>query len=130
MIKTTGEETPFAAQAEELYQGALAISEAVLYVKQHSVNCISAAMYATTRFDPRLFPPDEAERFVSELFRKVEIPGEADADEIRKHILGLYRWFLAQGEKAKDWTDPLLHFLDELPLSQRTYLVSGFQRFT
>ena len=52
-----------AALNEELYRGAIAITEAVLYIKQHSVNCIPAAMYATTKFEPRLFPPEEAERF-------------------------------------------------------------------
>jgi len=121
IIKTLGEETRFAAQAEELYQGALDITEAVLYVKQHSVNCISAALYAMTRFDPRLFPSGEAERFVSAIFSGQDEDGAVDSrdgDEIRKHILSLYYRFLTQGETAKgreDWTLPLLIFLKESP---------------
>jgi len=122
IIKTLGEEARFSAQAEELRQGALDITEAVLYVKQHSVNCISAALYAMTRFDPRLFPPDEAERFLSGIFARPHtgkgVNGE-DGDEIRKHILSLYRRFLSRGEEAdssgKDWTLPLLLFLKESP---------------
>jgi len=114
IIKTLGEETRFTPQAEELRRGAIAITEAVLYVKQHSVNCIPAAMYAITRFDPRLFPPDEAELFLSQVFGKVKIPDEKDSDEIRRHILTLYRRFLAQGEA--EWTKPLFDFLNELPL--------------
>ncbi|MCL2473053.1 MAG: hypothetical protein FWF26_05175, partial [Treponema sp.] len=84
IINTLGDKERFAAQTEELRSGALAITEAVLYVKQHSVNCISAAMYAMTRFDRRLFPPAEAEHFVSCLFAATgdeSIPkGELDGE--------------------------------------------------
>ena len=115
IFKTLGEGSLLAPQAEELRRGALAITEAVLYVKQHSVNCIPAAMYAMSSFDPRLFPPDEAERFVSGLFTEEKVPGKEDAEEIRQFILSLYRRFLAQGEKAGHWYEPLLDFLKELP---------------
>jgi hypothetical protein len=117
IIKTMGNEKQFAAQAEELRRGALAITEAVLYIKQHSVNCVSAAMYAMSRFDPSLFPPAEAERFASDLFIE-GIEGEnltkEDGEEIRNYIIALYRRFLAEGEKSEDWKKPLLDFLEEL----------------
>jgi len=115
IIKTLGNEEQFAVQAEELRRGALAITEAVLYIKQHSVNCISAAMYAMSRFDPRLFPPAVAERFASDLFRDESILNREEGEEIREYILSLYRRFLAEGEKGGDWTKPLLDFLRELP---------------
>ena len=115
MIKTLGEEELFAQQAEELRRGAIAITEAVLYVKQHSVNCISAAMYAVTKFEPGLFPPEEAESFVSELYREEKSPDKEDAEEIRRHILALHQRFIAEGESSSDWTKPLLDFLKELP---------------
>ena len=121
-IKAFGEENKFKAQVEELFLGAKAITEAVLYVKQHSVNCIPAALYAMTRFDSGLFPPDEAGRFVSCLFDDSGDPGAelsnptgevsgAAAVEIRNHINSLYHRFLAQG--GDDWTAPLLDFLKE-----------------
>ena len=113
IIKSMGEEKRFAQQAEELRRGALAITEAVLYVKQHSVNCIPAAMYAMTRWDSRLFPPDEAENFLDGLFRKEKAPGAEDAKEIRDYIISLYRRFLAEGDS--DWKKPILRFLKELP---------------
>jgi hypothetical protein len=115
MIKTLEMEEPFAPHAEELRRGALAITEAVLYVKQHSVNCISAAMYAMTKFDSALFPPEEAERFASNLFREEKNPGGTDSDEIRKHFILLYQRFMAEGENSEDWKKPLLDFLEELP---------------
>jgi len=110
-IKALGNEKQFTAQAEELRRGALAITDAVLYVKQHSVNCISAAMYAMSRFDPRLFPPAEAERFASDLFSEGNSLTKEDANEIREYIIALYRRFLAEGEKCDDWKKPLLDFL-------------------
>jgi len=69
-----------------------------------------------TSFDPRLFPPEEAEHFVSDLFGEAETPARRDADEIRQHILALYRRFLAEGKANADWKKPLLDFLGELPL--------------
>jgi len=114
-IRAMGNETLFAAHAEELRRGALAITDAVLFVKQHSVNCISAAMYAMSRFDTRLFPPAEAERFASDLFREGNSLTREDGEEIREHILSLYRRFLIEGEKSDDWKKPLLDFLNELP---------------
>jgi hypothetical protein len=115
IIKNFGDGPRFAPQAEELRRGALAITEAVLYVKQHSVNCIPAALYAMTRFDPALFPPGEAERFLSDLFTETPVPGKEDSREIRALILSLYRRFVAEGENCKDWTEPLLGFLKGLP---------------
>ena len=121
IIKNLHEENRLTSQAEELYRGAIGITEAVLYVKQHSVNCISAAMYAMSRFDPALFPQAEAERFVSDLFSDAEnlVPlnekeksRQQAAEEIREYILSLYRRFVVSGN-APDWTEPLLNFLKE-----------------
>jgi len=127
IIKGLGEEERFTAQAEELWQGALDITEAVLYVKQHSVNCISAALYAMTCFEPRLFPPAEAEHFVSCIFARplAKKPvNDEDGSKIREHILSLYKRFLAQREETAnsggDWREPLLAFLKESPARHDT----------
>ncbi len=138
-----GDDKIFAAQIEEIRQGALAISRAVLYVKQHSVNCIAAAMYAMTCFDPALFPPEEAEAFAAGVFSgehyqqpqagkkrpanyavrpaaapNTVIPAE-DAAAIQKHVIALYRRFLDGKKEAQDWTEPLLQFLREMPRKER-----------
>jgi len=120
-------------QIEEMKQGALAISQAILFIKQHSVNCIPAALYAMTCFSPGLFPPQEAEAFTNLLFSPAphlsgELkncpvhPGaapatklpEGDIAEIKGHILALYRRFLEEGKNAKTWEEPLVKFLREL----------------
>jgi hypothetical protein len=113
ILGSLGEAEARAPEIEELRRGALAITEAILYVKQHSVNCIPAAMYAMTRFDPSLFPPEEAEDFVSRLFEGPRSPENREA--IREHIITLYRRFVREGDSAPSWKDPLLAFLAAQP---------------
>jgi len=115
MIKTLEKEEYFSSQAEELRLGALNITEAVLFIKQHSVNCIPAAMYAMTCFDPRLFPPEEAEIFVDGIFREAKAPCKEDREDILNYILSMYRSFMEQGKNSEDWRAPLLDFLKKLP---------------
>jgi hypothetical protein len=130
----------YAAQIEEMKQGALAITHAILFVKQHSVNCIAAALYAMTRFDGELFPPEEAEAFIKQLFweappprtlqighlpanykvrpwaaPRTKIPAE-DASIIRAHIISLFRRFIEEGKTAQEWEAPLLNFMRQHPM--------------
>nr|AGS51567.1 hypothetical protein [uncultured bacterium contig00004] len=130
IARELGEEEKLKDTILEMKQGALAITQAVLFVKQHSINCISAALYAMTCFSPDLFPPKEAEAFVEQLFSPAPPPaagvkysrvhpcaapktviGEADKAEIKSHILTLYRQFLAEQKEGAFWGDPLLNFL-------------------
>ena len=116
----------------EMKQGALAISQAVLFVKQHSVNCIPAALYAMTCFDPENFPASEAEDFTMRLFSPAPDAGkmpqgcrvhpaasppvkiqEDDQILIKNHILSLYRRFLNEKETAESWCEVLVKFLRE-----------------
>ena len=113
-IRDLGREQEFAGQTEAVRLHALAITEAVLYVKQHSVNCIPAAMYAMTCFGD-FFPPGEAEAFAKDIFRDATDIPEEDIKAIREHIIGLYRTFLDQSLKSSSWEKPLLDFLKTLP---------------
>jgi hypothetical protein len=119
IVRTMGKEAEYSFQIEELRRGALAITESLLYVKQHSINCVAAAMYAMTRLDEGIFPPEEAELFGSQLFSgealapampKTRLAAE-DAPAVRGHILSMYRRFMAEGRKARDWKTPLIDFL-------------------
>jgi hypothetical protein len=107
------------ARIDEINTGAALITEAILYVKQHSVNCVSAAMYAMSRFDPALFPRSEAEVFVARLFApRPGLPGIGAADGlvIRDHIIALYRHFMDESPASgAPWEEPLLRFLQGLP---------------
>jgi hypothetical protein len=111
IIRSMGDEGRFAPQIEELRRGALDITEAILYVKQHSVNCVSAAMYAMSRFDPALFPEEEAADFAAALFIRPGSPGESAG--LRAYIVEKYRRFLEEGKRGTDWKAPLLAFLSD-----------------
>jgi hypothetical protein len=132
VAKKLGQESVLKEQAIELKHGALAISQAILFVKQHSVNCIPAALYAMTCFSPELFPPQEAEKFTNLLFSPAPMADmllrknrvhpsaapltkieEADQAEIKAHILKLYNQFLEEKKTSLSWTEPLLKFLRE-----------------
>jgi hypothetical protein len=135
ILRSLDEAERCAAHIAEMKQGALAITQAILFVKQHSINCVAAAMYAMTRFDRDLFPPAEAEAFTALLFGDPPPPPSiaaaknrlrpcaaprtslppADVAEIRAHIIGLYRLFLEEGKDAREWTEPLLGFLRGMP---------------
>jgi hypothetical protein len=115
ILRSLGDGERFAPQIEEVRQGALRISEAILYVKQHSVNCIAAAMYAMTRFEGGLFPPAEAEDFASRLFLRDPLPCPGDGELVRAHISALYRRFLEEGASAPSWETPLIDFLKSHP---------------
>jgi len=139
VLRSFGEAENYTAQIEEMKRGALAITHAILFIKQHSVNCIPAAMYAMTCFDAALFPPEDVESFAALLFDKepaaspappehsrknsrkrpssaprTKLPA-ADASEIKNHIISLYRKFLAEGKTAQQWNQPLLKFLRQMP---------------
>jgi hypothetical protein len=109
MARTLGENLK--DEIEELRRGALKITEAILYVKQHSVNCIPAALYAMTCFNGELFPQKEAESFAGALLIDETVPSPDDREAIRNHIITLYRNFLEAGKNAASWETPLLEFL-------------------
>ena len=144
ILRSFGDAERLAPQIEEMKEGALLITEAILFVKQHSVNCIAAALYAITCFDPDLFPPAEAEAFTGLLFERPPPPdtrgasvtrdagpppnagvrpsaaprikmAPEDISEIRDHIINLYRRFFSERETAKTWDAPLVNFLRPLP---------------
>ncbi|MCL1928887.1 MAG: hypothetical protein FWG07_08875 [Treponema sp.] len=129
-IQKLGEEETLHMLAEKVFKGAMAIIEAVLYVKQHSVNCIAAALYAMCRFDPELFSSADAEHIVYSLFDtggSGDIPPEyvryycepfvdpQDIIKIREQILTLYRHFTETN--SADWTIPILEYLKTMPLN-------------
>jgi hypothetical protein len=132
IAKSLGESEELKEQVLEMKYGALAISRAILFVKQHSVNCIAASLYAMTCFDAVLFPPKEADAFTGLLFTPAPSFGgshggnhpsaapnmllpEADQAAIKSHILGLYRRFLSEREPAKSWDEPLVNFMRSHP---------------
>ncbi|MBQ6057751.1 MAG: hypothetical protein IJJ70_09555 [Treponema sp.] len=97
----------------ELYNDAVAIAESVLYVKQHSVNCIPAALYMITKLYPELFTPNDATNFINDMFLSAPTVSPKDACAIKEHISFMYERFLLEGYAADDWRDPVIRWINE-----------------
>ena len=95
----------------ELYAGAVNIAETVLYVKQHSVNCVSAALYMTTKIFPELFSSQDALGFLDSMFKNSQDIPEADKTQLVGYMKDLFLQFRSQGEANSDWTEPVKKWL-------------------
>ena len=103
----------------ELYEGAVAITETVLYIKQHSVNCIPAALYAMTRITPEEVTPVEVTRFIASLFANSTDVTAENVAKIREHISFLYEELFLEGCHDDSWITPLQRLLNR-------YAIEGF----
>ncbi len=100
----------------ELFDGAVAITETVLYIKQHSVNCIPAALYAMTHIYPEEVTPTEVMRFIDSLFvNAADVTGENTAN-IRAHIADLYEELFLEGCQDEYWVTPIQRWLNRYSL--------------
>lgn len=97
----------------ELYHGAAEIVETVLYVKQHSVNCIPAAIYMMTRVYPQLITPEIAVAFIDELFKDADDIAPEDRRAVVEHIQLTYEKFLLEGAQEDDWREPVMRWIEQ-----------------
>ena len=97
---------------EEIYGGAVAIIETVLYVKQHSINCVAAALYMLTFSEGKgFFSAADADKITGDLFALQDDVEASAKDEIRSYISGLYKKLASAGETSSSWQKPVLDFL-------------------
>jgi hypothetical protein len=96
----------------ELYQKAIAITESVLFVKQHSVNCIPIALYMlSSSFGPAFFTIEEAVHFMSDLYKNSpEIP-ESKKKEITEYFQFMYETTLLENNYNDRWQDCIKKWL-------------------
>ncbi len=96
---------------KELYAGAVEIAETVLYVKQHSVNCIPAALYMMTDALSDLFTIQDAIDFIDVMFvNQTNITPEAKT-AINVHLHMLFEQLLLEGKYSDHWLEPLKRWL-------------------
>ncbi|MFO7848518.1 MAG: hypothetical protein R6V67_01040 [Spirochaetia bacterium] len=85
------------AEKEYLWKRAVLITESILFIKQHSVNCVPAGLYTLTacKFG---YSKADSHRVIDALFT-----GEGntleDSEELREYIRSLYDHFMAEKEK-------------------------------
>ena len=115
-----GQGRELALWVERLRLEAVAITESVLFVKQHSLNCVGVSLYYLRRRFPRL-SEEEVKVFVADLFATEAGRGPLSpetARELRQAILAVYRSlddaYLARPEAG--WRAPILEFIREAGL--------------
>lgn len=97
----------------ELYNSAVEIAETVLYVKQHSVNCIPAALYLVVANFGTFFSADDARKFISDMFAEPDGFSTEHASLIRQHISRSFETYMTEGAAAQKWFEPVRTFLTE-----------------
>ena len=121
----TQEEREF--YTEELKEGARHIIESVLYIKQHSVNCIPAAMYMMLYVLKDRFTISAGVDIINSLFTDDETLSDSDKKKISAHIHLMFERLLLEGASENDWTVPVKRWLKSyarsknigLPLDRR-----------
>lgn len=93
-------------QVDFTYSQAVQITNSILYVKQHSVNCIPAALYVMTNLDLE-YGKDQAESFIADLFRDGILE---NSDELRAFVYERFQFYLESGAD-RTHQDVLLDFL-------------------
>ncbi len=101
--------------SKELWDGAVEIGETVLYIKQHSVNCIPAALYMMTRLLKGQFTIQRATEFIDTLFATATDIAAPHTEEIRDHIHYMFDRLVLEGCNEDDWTVPVLRWLASQP---------------
>ena len=107
--------------SKELYEGANAISETVLYVKQHSVNCIAGAYYMVTKLFKDMMTPSDAIMFTQSLFADAQDVKKEDVEAIHNHISFTYERFLLEGAFEDDWFGSILRWINTYEKDSKEY---------
>ena len=95
----------------QVFESARSITETVLYVKQHSVNCIPAAIYMMTVMLKGRFTIEDAVYFMDSLFVQCTDISEEVKKEINTYIHTMFERFVLEGSSEDDWTAPIKNWL-------------------
>lgn len=97
----------------EIYEGAIKIAETVLYVKQHSVNCIPAALYMMTKILPKNFSENDAQKFLDDMFVTRDNISENSREEIVNYMKDIFARFYEEGKNSAEWNLPIKNWMKE-----------------
>ena len=81
-------------------------------MKQHSVNCIPAALYLVTANFGDLFSVDDARKFIDDMFKNPEGFSFEEAFQVKDHIRTSFEKYLSESKTAKNWHEPIRNFLE------------------
>ncbi len=97
---------------QEMYDDAIKIAETVLYIKQHSVNCIPAALYMMTFLMKPYFTVEDGINFLNDMFKSSSIP-EKDLKEIRDYMYFILERLSLVGISDDNWISPIKAWMKE-----------------
>ena len=106
-------------RSDELREGALEIAETVLYLKQHSVNCVPAALYMMASVFPDLVTIQKAVDFIADLFKTADDVAPDDKAAVIAHIEYMFERFLLEGSLEDDWALPVKRWIENRSLELR-----------
>lgn len=97
---------------EEIKKQAVEIVESVLFVKQHSVNCIPIALYMlSSTMSKSFFNIQDSINFIDCLFVDRPEISESVRKEIIEHFYYLYERTLLESKYSADWEECIRHWL-------------------
>ena len=96
----------YAKQKRYVYTQAVEITNSILYVKQHSVNCIPAALYALSKYAGE-FTENDARAFIDDLLRNDRLETR---EEIVRFIHTRYQSFM-ESELNGSYRNVLIDYL-------------------
>lgn len=97
---------------DEIYEGSIKIAETVLYIKQHSVNCIPAALYMMTFIMKPYFTASDAIQFLHDMFLESDISPK-DQKQMKDYMYFIFERFLLAGVTGDNWIEPIKAWLKE-----------------
>ena len=110
---------------KELKDGANDIIETVLYIKQHSVNCIPAALYMLLYLLKDRFTIDTAVEIINGLFENDDRISLTEKNAIHAHIHYMFERLLVHGVHEDDWAAPIKRWLigcEQKETAQHTHI--------
>ena len=102
------------AYLEELETQATKIVESVLFIKQHSVNCIPLALYMlSSTMNKSFFSVEDATAFIDRLFRDPDKISPEVRKEIIEHFYYMYERTLLESRFSANWQNCIRHWLSD-----------------
>ena len=95
----------------EIYAEAMKIAETVLYIKQHSVNCVAAALYMMNCILEGEFSIQDAVDFINNMFANADDITDEHKKLINEHLNMLFEQLLLEGTNEYDWVTPLKRWI-------------------
>ena len=96
----------------EIKKDATSIVESVLFVKQHSVNCIPLALYMlSSTMGKSFFSVQDAIAFIENLFLNSEEISPEDRADIIEYFIYMYDRALLESKYSSDWQNCIRHWL-------------------